>query len=53
MIPSPRAKGQTFAASQRKTFRSCLCQLLRTEFPGTFGPAITALFAEKIGRAHV
>ena len=48
MIPSPRPKGQNYATSQRKTFRSCLGHLLRTEFPGTFGPAITALFAEKI-----
>jgi hypothetical protein len=35
-------------ANQRKTFRSCLTRLLQTEFPGTFGPAVTRLFAEKI-----
>jgi hypothetical protein len=39
---------QTFAASKRKTFRSVLCHLLQTEFPGVFGPAITQLFADKI-----
>jgi len=39
---------QTFAASKRKTFRSVLCNLLQTEFPGVFGPAITRLFADKI-----
>lgn len=52
MIPTPRTKGQNYATSQRKTFRSCLSQLLQTEFPGTFGPAITALFAEKIDELY-
>jgi Protein of unknown function (DUF1670) len=40
--------GQTYDASKRKTFRSSLCQLLHTEFPGIFGPAVTQLFADKI-----
>jgi hypothetical protein len=37
-----------YAASDRKTFKSALCHLLQVEFPGTFGPMITRLFAEKI-----
>jgi len=40
--------GQTYDASKRKTFRSSLCHLLHTEFPGVFGPAVTHLFADKI-----
>jgi hypothetical protein len=39
---------QTYDASKRKTFRSSLCHLLQTEFPGVFGPAVTQLFAERI-----
>jgi hypothetical protein len=39
---------QTYDASKRKTFRSSLCHLLQTEFPGVFGPAVTRLFADKI-----
>lgn len=39
---------QTYDASKRKTFRSTLCHLLQTEFPGVFGPAVTRLFADKI-----
>lgn len=38
----------TYDSSDRKTFRSALCHVLQTEFPGTFGPAVTRLFAEKI-----
>ena len=38
----------TYQASRRKTFRSVLCHLLQTEFPGVFGPAVTQLFADKI-----
>lgn len=38
----------TYDASKRKTFRSSLCHLLQTEFPGVFGPAVTRLFADKI-----
>jgi Protein of unknown function (DUF1670) len=37
-----------YAASARKTFPSTLCHLLQTEFPGSFGPAVTRLFADKI-----
>jgi hypothetical protein len=37
-----------YDASDRKTFKSALCDLLRTEFPGIFGPTISRLFADKI-----
>ena len=37
-----------YDASDRKTFRSALCHLLQTEFPGVFGPSVTQLFAERI-----
>jgi hypothetical protein len=37
-----------YDASGRKTFKSALCHLLHTEFPGTFGPTISGLFADKI-----
>jgi hypothetical protein len=49
--PSP-VGSQTYAASQRKTFHSVLCHLLQTEFPATFGPAVTRLFADKISELH-
>lgn len=48
MKQSPPTYTQTYDASKRKTFRSALCHLLQTEFPGTFGPAVTRLFADKI-----
>lgn len=38
----------TYDSSDRKTFRSALCHLLQTEFPGTFGPAVTQLFSERV-----
>lgn len=41
-------RSQTYDASDRKTFKSALCHLLQTEFPGVFGPTITQLFSEKI-----
>jgi hypothetical protein len=37
-----------YDASGRKTFKSALCHLLHTEFPGVFGPAISRLFADRI-----
>ncbi len=37
-----------YDASDRKTFRSALCHLLQTEFPGVFGPSVTQLFARRI-----
>lgn len=41
-------RSQAFTPSGRKTFRSALCHLLQTEFPGQFGPTVTTLFAERI-----
>src|SRR5262245_27743176 len=41
-----------YDASERKTFKSALCHLLQTEFPGIFGPTITRLFAEKIDELY-
>jgi len=37
-----------YDASGRKTFRSALCHLLQTEFPGVFGPSVTQLFAQRV-----
>jgi hypothetical protein len=48
MIPTSPAGPQTYVANRRKTFHSCLCRLLQTEFPGTFGPTVTRLFADQI-----
>ena len=42
----------TYDASDRKTFHSALCHLLQTEFPGTFGPAVTRLFDDKIDQLY-
>lgn len=42
----------TYDSSDRKTFQSALCHLLRTEFPGVFGPTVTRLFAEKIDELY-
>lgn len=52
MIPVSHSRGQTYVANQRKTFRSCLGRFLQTEFPQTFGPAVTRLFAEKIDELY-
>jgi len=41
-------RSQTYDASDRKTFHSALCHLLQTEFPSTFGPAVTKLFADRV-----
>ncbi len=38
--------------SGRKTFKSSLCHLLHTEFPGVFGPTISCLFADKIDELY-
>jgi hypothetical protein len=48
MKPAAAPRSATYAANRRKTFHSVLCHLLQTEFPATFGPAITRLFADKI-----
>jgi hypothetical protein len=41
-----------YDASDRKTFKSALCHLLHTEFPGVFGPTISGLFADKIDELY-
>ncbi len=45
-------RAPAYASCLRKTFHSALCHLLQTEFPGTFGPAVTQLFADKIHELH-
>lgn len=52
MMPPSMPRSPKYAASERKTFHSCLCHLLQTEFPGTFGPAVTHLFADRIHELH-
>jgi Protein of unknown function (DUF1670) len=49
MTTRPSSQASPYGACARKTLHSALCHLLRTEFPGVFGPAITRLFADKIG----
>ena len=49
---SPSPPWKTFAASARKSFRSAVCHLLHSEFPGVFGPAITSLLADKIDELY-
>jgi hypothetical protein len=41
-----------YETSDRKTFKSALCHLLHTEFPGFFGPTISRLFADKIDELY-
>jgi Protein of unknown function (DUF1670) len=48
MNKRPPTRRQSYDATQRKTFRSSLCHLLQTEFPGVFGPAVTRLLSEHI-----
>ncbi len=48
MRRTPPAIAPEYEGNTRKTFRSALCHLLQTEFPGVFGPAVTQLFAERV-----
>jgi hypothetical protein len=48
MKRTPPHRSHAYDASDRKTFRSALCHLLETEFPGIFGPAVTQLFARRV-----
>ena len=48
MSQRPSTYAHVYDASKRKTFRSSLCHLLATEFPGVFGPTVTRLFADHI-----
>jgi hypothetical protein len=50
--PPSCARVRAYASCQRKTFHSALCHLLQTEFPRTFGPAVTRLFADKINELY-
>ncbi len=50
--PPSSARQPAYASCQRKTFHSALCHLLQTEFPRTFGPAVTRLFADKINELY-
>lgn len=50
--PPSSMRVPAYASCQRKTFHSALCHLLRTEFPGTFGPAVTRLFADRIDELY-
>ena len=52
MNPSSPTRRQSYDATERKTFRSSLCHLLQTEFPGVFGPAVTRLFSERINELY-
>jgi Protein of unknown function (DUF1670) len=52
MIRPPRKYSGPYTACQRKTFHSSLCHLLGKEFPGTFGPAVTRLFADKVDELY-
>jgi hypothetical protein len=45
--PRPQAI-PNYASCQRKTFHSALAHFLQTEFPATFGPAVTRLFADRV-----
>jgi hypothetical protein len=49
---TPSSVSESYAVAGRKTFHSALCHLLHTEFPGTFGPAITKLFADRIDELY-
>lgn len=42
------SNAKIFSSSARKTFHYALTHLLKTEFPGLFGPAVTELFASQV-----
>ncbi len=48
MMQPPQPGIPNYAACQRKTFRSAVGHFLQTEFPATFGPTVTELFAEHV-----
>ena len=52
MNKRPPTRRHSYDATERKTFRSSLCNLLQTEFPGVFGPAVTRLFSEHIDELY-
>jgi hypothetical protein len=52
MNKRPSTRRQSYDATERKTFRSSLCHLLQSEFPGVFGPAVTRLLSECIDQLY-
>jgi Protein of unknown function (DUF1670) len=48
MNKRPPSRSHAYDTTRRKSFRSSLCHLLQTEFPGVFGPAVTRLLSEHI-----
>ncbi|HEX3527860.1 MAG TPA: DUF1670 domain-containing protein [Thermoanaerobaculia bacterium] len=52
MNKRPATRRHSYDATERKTFRSALCHLLQTEFPGVFGPSVTRLFSESIEQLY-
>jgi len=52
MNKSSSTRRHSYDATERKTFRSSLCHLLQTEFPGIFGPAVTRLFSERVDELY-
>ena len=52
MNKRPPTRRQSYDATERKTFRSSLCHLLQSEFPGVFGPSVTRLLSERIDELY-
>lgn len=52
MNKRPPTRRHSYDATERKTFRSSLCHLLQSEFPGVFGPAVTQLFSQSIDQLY-
>lgn len=48
MTAGTSANAKIFSSSARKTFHYALTHLLKREFPGLFGPAVTELFATQV-----
>lgn len=48
MTAGTSANAKVFSTSARKTFHHALTHLLKKEFPGLFGPAVTELFATQV-----
>jgi uncharacterized protein DUF1670 len=48
MTAAASSNAKIFSSSARKTFHHALTHLLKTEFPGIFGPAVTELFALQV-----
>ncbi len=48
MTAGTSANAKVFSTSAHKTFHHVLTHLLKKEFPGLFGPAVTELFATRV-----